>query len=114
MKRNVSSFKVAVSKGYEPRLYSYDPGAVPSGEFEAILDFKTWSKRIIAINCYFTKKDTGNKFVVTAYCNYKTGRYAVTDSLVDFSNCPLNACYKIKIAKSQRNQIILLTAAAIA
>ncbi|HMH32128.1 MAG TPA: hypothetical protein VK543_03810 [Puia sp.] len=48
----------AISKGHEPRLYTYDDALVPLGEFEAILDFKAWSKRIIAINCYFTQIST--------------------------------------------------------
>ena len=69
MERNVLSFRAALDKGYEPRLYSYDPARIPVGEMDAVLDFKTWSKRIIAINACFTKRDTGEKFVVTVYCH---------------------------------------------
>jgi len=97
MGSNVISFRVAISKGYEPRLYAYDPALIPLGEFDALLDFKTWSKRIIAINCYFTKIDTGCKFVVTVYCQNKTGRYILQGSTVDFGLCPLGYIYRILI-----------------
>ena len=49
MERNVHSFKVSIKKGYSPCLYSYDANVIPLGEFDAVLDFKTWSQRIIAI-----------------------------------------------------------------
>ena len=114
MERNVHSFKVSIKKGNSPCLYTYDPNQIPLGEFDAVLDFKTWSKRIIAINCYFTKTDKGNKFVVTVYCNYKTGKYTVTDSVVDFSNCCLNKTYRVAIEKNYRGNIVLVKAEAIA
>jgi hypothetical protein len=98
MENRVLSFRVAVSKGYEPRLYMYDPAKIPLGEMDAALDFKTWSKRIIAINCYFTKTDTGEKFVVTVYCQNKTGRYILPGSMVDFGQCPANSIYRIDVA----------------
>ena len=113
MKRNVHSFRISIKKGYSPCLYSYDPQQVPLGEFEAVLDFKTWSKRIIAINCYFTKVDTGTKFVVTVYCNFKTGKYTVGNSDVDFSSCELNGIYKIEIARNVKGGIFLKNAIAV-
>ena len=107
MGRNVWSFGVAIGKGYEPRLYSYDPQQIPLGEFDAILDFKTWSKRIIAINCYFTKTVTREKFVVTVYGNTQTGRYEVLGSLINFPECATNAVYRISVSKNERGRIIL-------
>lgn len=107
MERNVWSFKTAIRNGYEPRLYGYDPQQIPLGEFEAMLDFKTWSKRIIAINCYFTKMDTKEKFVVTVYCNNQTGKYEVPGSVVNFSDCAINAIYRINVCKNERERIIL-------
>ena len=104
MERNVHSFRVIIKKGYSPCLYSYDEAKIPVGKFEAKLDFKTWSKRIIAINCYFTKIDSGEKFVVTVYCNYITGKYTLADSMVDFSTCPLNENYKIEIGKNSKGK----------
>jgi hypothetical protein len=110
MERNVFSFRVALGKGYEPRLYTYDPEQVPVGEFDVVLDFKTWSKRIIAINAYFTKMDTGNRFVVTVYCQNKTGRYAVVDSSVDFGQCSTGTPYRIAVEKNARGKISLIKA----
>jgi hypothetical protein len=110
MERNVTSFNAAIGKGHEPRLYTYDTEQIPLGEFDAVLDFKTWSKRIIAINCYFTKMDTRNKFIVTVYCNNKTGRYQVNDSEVNFSDCATGKAYHIVVAKDAKNRIKLLKA----
>jgi hypothetical protein len=97
MERNVLSIRAALEKGYEPRLYSYDAGRIPLGEIDAVLDFKIWSKRIIAINAYFTKKGTGDKFVVTIYCNHKTGRYSLPGSTVDFGGCPVACLYRLRV-----------------
>ncbi|MFT3948202.1 MAG: hypothetical protein QM763_14625 [Agriterribacter sp.] len=107
MEHNVWSFKTATRNGCSPRLYSYDPKQIPLGEFEALLDFKTWSKRIIAINCYFTKSGAGEKFVVTVYCNYQTGKYMVQGSTVDFSGCATNAVYRISVCKNDKGKIVL-------
>lgn len=107
MERNVSSFKTAIRKGYEPRLYTYDSSQLPLGEFDAILDFKTWSKRIIAINCYFTKIATKEKFVVTVYCNNHTGRYDITGSDVNFADCAVNASYHICIQKNNKDKVFI-------
>lgn len=114
MERNVFSWGVALNKGYEPRLYTYDAEQIPVGEFSAWLDYKIWSKRIIAINCYFTKLDGGNKFVVTVYCNNKTGRYSPSGSLVDFAICPLDTQYLIAITKRKSEKIALVKAEKIA
>jgi hypothetical protein len=84
------------------------------GEYIAVLDYKIWSKRIIAINCYFTKIDEGNKFVATVYCNNKTGRYCLHGSSVDFAICPLNVQYLIGISKSKSDKIVLVKAEEIA
>jgi hypothetical protein len=103
MERNVLSFRAALKKGYELRLYSYDPTRIPLGEMNAVLDFKTWSKRIIAINAYFTKRDTGEKFVVTVYCHNKTGRYTLPGSTVDFGQCPVGCLYRVQVVMKGGN-----------
>ena len=105
MERNVYSFRVSIKKGNSPNLYTYQPNQIPLGEFDAMLDFKTWSKRIIAINCYFTKINTGNKFVVTVYCKYETGKYTVPNSVIDFSNCTTNETYRVAIEKNHKGNI---------
>ena len=110
MERNVTSFKVAIGKGHEPRLYTYDADQTPLGEFNAMLDFKTWSKRIIAINCYFTKMGNRNKFVVTVYCDNKTGRYQIDGSSIDFSECKTGISYHIAVEKDQKNKVKLVKA----
>jgi hypothetical protein len=110
MKCNVSSFKVANAKGHAPGLYAYDPEKIPLGEFDAVLDFKTWSKRIVAVNCYFTKVDIPSRFVATVYCNYQTGTYKVGGSSVDFSTCPIGAVYHLIIGRNNKGKVILLKA----
>ena len=110
MERNVTSFNVAIRNGHEPRLYTYDPNQIPLGEFDAVLDFKTWSNRIIAINCYFTKMDNRNKFVVTVYCDNKTGRYQVNESPVNFSDCATNNSYRLAVEKDHKNRVRLVKA----
>jgi hypothetical protein len=113
MHRNVLSFRAALEKGYEPRLYSYDPARIPLGEMEAMLDFKIWSKRIIAINCYFTKTDTGEKFVLTVYGHPKTGRYTLPGSTLDFGQCPIDCSYNVMVGRKgvdEKNKVALVKA----
>lgn len=107
MQRNVNTFGIAIRNGNQPALYTYDANKIPLGEFEATLDFKTWSKRIIAINCYFTKADTHEKFVVTVYHNNKTNNYSVRGCAIDISECAVGVKYYITIAKSNNGKIIL-------
>ncbi len=107
MQRNVTTFGIAIRNGNQPALYTYDVAKIPLGEFEAVLDFKTWSKRIIAINCYFTKVNTLEKFVVTVYHNDRAGNYSVQGCAVDMSECSTAASYCIAIAKNNKGKIIL-------
>lgn len=107
MEHNVYSFRVAILKGYQLHLYTYNPQQIPTGEFVAIFDYKIWSKRIIAINCYFTKMNTGERFVVTVYCNKQTGKYTVPGSTIDFSHCQTGLAYRVIIFKNDRGKIIL-------
>jgi hypothetical protein len=113
MERNVLSFRAALEKGYDIRLYSYDSARIPLGEMEVVLDFKTWSKRIIAINCYFTKKDTGEKFVVTVYGHPKTGRYILPGSALDFGQCATQCSYDVMVGRKgngEKNKVVLVKA----
>jgi len=110
MERNVESWGVALRQGFEPKRYTYDPDQIPQGVMVATLDFKTWSKRIIAINCYFTKVDTGSKFVITVYCNNRTAKYSVTNSPIDFATCVLNRPYTIELGKNPKGVIVLMKA----
>ena len=113
MERNVLSFRAALEKGYDIRLYSYDPARIPLGEMEASLDFKTWSKRIIAINCYFTKMETGEKFVLTVYGHPKTGRYILPGSALDFGQCPIDCSYNVIVGRKgddAKDKVVLVKA----
>jgi hypothetical protein len=113
MDRNVLSYRAALEKGYDPRLYSYDPARIPLGEMEAVLDFKTWSRRIIAVNCYFTKTGTGEKFVLTVYGHPKTGRYTLAGSTLDFGQCPIHCSYNVMVQRrgsDAKNKVVLVTA----
>jgi hypothetical protein len=107
MKRNVYSFRIAIANGFEPRLYTYDADKIPLGVFEARLDFKIWSKRIIAINCFFIKIKTEEKFIVTVYCNHQTAKFKLPDSVIDFSSCPTNEVYLVSVLKNERGKIYL-------
>lgn len=113
MERNVLSFRAALEKGYEPKQYSYDPARIPLGEMEARLDLKTWSKRVIAINCYFTRTDTGEKFVLTVYGHPKTGRYTLPGSTLDFGQCPIDCSYNVMVGRKgndEKNKVVFLKA----
>jgi hypothetical protein len=65
----VLSFNNAVIAGYEPRIYSWDKADIPTGEYMVCLDFMIWSKKQMAINCYFTVKNSGAKISLSAYRN---------------------------------------------
>jgi hypothetical protein len=113
MESNVMSFRAALEKGYHPRLYSYDPARIPLGEMEVVLDFKTWSRRIIAINCYFTKTGSGEKFVLTVYGHPKTGRYTLPGSTLDFGQCPIDCSYNVMVGRKgsdEKSKVVLLNA----
>ena len=107
MQRNVYSFKVAIAKGYVPRLYCYERDKIPLGVFDARLDFKIWSKRIIAINCYFIRINTDERFVVTVYCNHETSRFQLPQSTVDFSQCATGEIYCLKVIKNDKGKVLL-------
>jgi hypothetical protein len=77
------------------------------------LDFKIWSKRIIAINCFFIKIKTEEKFIVTVYCNHQTAKFKLPDSVVDFSSCPTNEVYLVSVLKNERGKIYLSAAKSI-
>jgi hypothetical protein len=113
MESGVLSFRAALEKGYDPRLYSYDPARIPLGEMEAVLDFKIWSKRIIAINCYFTRTGTSEKFVLTVYGHPKTGRYTLPGSTLDFGQCPIDCSYNVIVGRkgdAAKDKVVLVKA----
>lgn len=69
MKREttVLGFFPALEAGYEPKNYSFYKEDVPNGNYLAKLDFMLWSKTFMAINCFFTMKDSGQKISLSVY-----------------------------------------------
>lgn len=88
MRCNVFTWNEALGKGYSPWLYGYTTGEVPTGKLDAVLDYKIWAKKLMAINCYFTQVSNGRKFQITVYYNHSSKGYYIDG--IDFSNC-LNA-----------------------
>ena len=80
--KTVIGFKPALEGGFQPQNYSWLPDIVPLGEYEAILDFMIWSKKLIAIDCFFTTVSDNRKIRLTAYKNqgedYMVGGIAVS------------------------------------
>ncbi|MEJ0103727.1 MAG: hypothetical protein WDO19_14745 [Bacteroidota bacterium] len=88
MAGNVLSWPSALRMGYEPWLYSYMAGDIPTGEFKAVLDFKIWAKKVMGINCYFTQAGTGKKFPLTVYPSATTKAYKAGSNRINFYDCP--------------------------
>ncbi|MBN8880468.1 MAG: hypothetical protein J0I32_23190 [Sphingobacteriales bacterium] len=105
---NVLSWNEALKRGHEPRLYSYAAGDIPLGNVEATLDFKIWAQKVMGIGCYFTKMETGKKFLLTVYC-HRSGAYKINGSAIDFSSCPTNELYQLIIRSDFKSGRIYFT-----
>jgi hypothetical protein len=110
MESNVLSWNVALEKGHEPRLYPYATEAVPLGTYEAVLDFKIWAKKTMAIGCFFTQKGTGKKFQVTVYRRQVDKLYRLEEGDVDFKLCPIGAEYTITVFLNGKQNVALKNA----
>lgn len=97
MENNVLSWNIALVNGYQPKLYPYITEHVPLGVYEAVLDFKIWAKKAMAICCYFTQKDTGKKFQLSVYRRQKEELYRLDESDIDFKVCPVDTVYLITV-----------------
>lgn len=106
MTTNVLSWSVALDKGFEPSEYPYAFDKVAFGEYEAILDFKIWAKKVMGICCYFTQVASGKKFQLTVYCKGRTGAYKIGNCDIDFTSCPIGTAYRIKVGADQRKKIV--------
>lgn len=106
MERNVYTWHVAIEEGLNPSEYSYFPELIPTGEIEATLDFKIWSKKVMGINCYFTAKVLGIKFQLTVYRQRETKAYMLKDDDIDFTISPVGCLYHLKIEKNLKGRII--------
>jgi len=103
MASRVFAWKDALANGLSPGLYSYSD--VPLGEYDAILDFKIWAKKLMAINCYFTQVVTGKKILLTVFCN-EGGLYKVGGSAINFATCDIERVYKINVMANQNKRIV--------
>lgn len=108
MTGNVLSWGVALAKGFQPGQYSYTE--VPLGEYEATLDFKIWAKKIMGINCYFTKAVTGQNFQLTVYCKHRTGIYKIEGCSIDFTQCHTAKTYQVTVFKNEKGKIVFASA----
>lgn len=103
MENNVLSWAKALERGCEPRAYPYTIDEVPMGEYEALLDFKIWSQKVMGINCYFTQVETGKKFRLTVY---REASYRIRGVDINFATCPVGARYKIRVRANQKKNTV--------
>ncbi len=103
---NVLTWRTALDKGLEPRLYPYAAMDIPTGEFVARLDFKIWSKRAYTISCYFTETATGNKFQLSVYRRHDDHVYGLTDGSLDFKECAVDAEYLIMVGLTEKVSVV--------
>jgi hypothetical protein len=106
MAGNVMSWDAAIKRGYEPRLYPFSSDQIPSGDYDAVLDFKIWAKKIMGISCYFTQTKTGEKFQLTVYCTRKKGVYKIDDCEIDFVQCPIEQVYEISVCANEKKKVL--------
>lgn len=112
MENNVLSWTKALNMGFNPSAYPYQTSAIPIGEFTAVLDFKIWAKKVIAIACYFTLPDANVRFQVTIY--HRTGiGYKIAKEGVDFTTCKTGKAYRITTAIRHTGKAFVKAAVAI-
>src|SRR5438105_9034838 len=107
---SVLSFYKALEQGCEPREYCYDPVIIPTGTFDAILEFKIWGKKTASVVCYFTQKETGAKFYLSVLKRIGDGKYMLDGCAIDFRECPAPALYQIQVDKNTKGNPVLKNA----
>lgn len=108
---NVYSYQQALSKGYEPGLYTYQAKNIPIGTYKAKLDFKIYAKKAIAVTCYFSLELTDVKFALTVF-RLKSGKreYKLPNCDADFKTCVTDQIYEIEVAKNSKGNIKFVNA----
>ena len=101
---NVYSWEKGLNNGYEPRLYSYKD--TPVGEVNSMLDFKIWAKESMAVVCYFTDMESGNKFQISVF-RLADKSYKLKNSEIDFTTCPCDEEYHLTIEKNGKGNLFL-------
>ena len=104
---NVMTWRYAIENGYEPREYPYAAAYIPLGEYEAVLEFKTWSKRAFTMSCYFTALLSRQKFQLSVFKRNTDHVYGLKDGVVDFRECPVHAVYKITVSLNAKDKAVL-------
>lgn len=103
----VLSWKQAHKFGYAPRQYSHLPGTFPDDWLLAILDFKVWAGKVLAIDGYFTLADTGRKIILSVYL--AAGQtYRIGSSAIDFYRCPIGCQYHLKVNLNRKGKPVLM------
>jgi hypothetical protein len=105
MGTNVLSWNQALRMGHQPALYPFIATLVPTGEFEAVLDFKIWAKKTMGICCYFTQTETGRKFQLTVYRRKSDEKYMLGGSEIDFTTCHTDCIYKVRVDINGKGKI---------
>lgn len=104
---NILSWTQAITKGFEPRNYSYKKEDIPIGTYNANLDFMIWAKAASGVTCYFTITDTNQKVILTVYRDRATKEYVLGN--VDFRTVEHNQEYLISIGLNSKNNIKFLS-----
>ncbi len=100
---SVLTLRKAMELGFRLNDYTYKFDQIPTGEFLARLDLKIWSKRIMAINGYFTSLEKNEKFQLTVYCLYETGRYMLPGGNIEFLSCNTGVVYQVMIHRRNKS-----------
>jgi 3,4-dihydroxy-2-butanone 4-phosphate synthase len=105
MERNVLTWNQALAAGFQPGLYPFIATLVPTGELEAVLDFKVWAKKTMGICCYFTHTETARKFQLTVYRRKSDERYMLDACEIDFTTCETGASYMVSVEINGKGNI---------
>lgn len=104
MESNVMSWGSIVDNDIDLKGYAWQTSNIPIGSFEAVFDFKVWSKKISGINCYFTLKETGQQISLTLF-RMKDETYRLYEGGIDFRDCPTQVPYRIETALNRKGNV---------
>lgn len=107
MENNVMSWNHGLSLGYNPSEYPFIATLVPTGHFEAKLDFKIWAKKTVGVCCYFTDSRSGRKFQLTVYRRKEDENYMLDGCEIDFATCETDRSYMISVEIDNRGDKVL-------
>ena len=107
MERNVLTWNQALDKGYEPSFYPYDSTDIPAGSYKAVLDFKIWAKKAMAVSCYFSLQDIERKICISVFRERADKLYHLPNSTLDFAECPTSREYEISINYNGKGKMSL-------